>query len=274
MNARMEGVAGRTAPSMRRMTECAWGVVVAALLVAPPAMVWADEPEKQDDAVATAAVPEAPVEVDVVAPVILPRPEAEVIEIQNHRPHDIRGLNVFEAPKTDNSKFDGKQLAWGFGFAQQFQGLRHRDTALPRMATVSGVSVNSNQLMEIGYGFNNASANLYLDAQLARGIRVALTSYLSSRKHQEVWVKDGFLLVDASPIDNAMLNKIMEVVTLRVGHFEINYGDAHFRRSDNGNAFFNPFVGNLRHGRIHHRDRRRGLRPRRRIPRDGGRDRR
>jgi hypothetical protein len=31
---------------------------------------------------------------------------------------------------------------------------------------------------------------------------------------------------------------------VRVGHFEINYGDAHFRRSDNGNAIYNPFVGN------------------------------
>ena len=35
-----------------------------------------------------------------------------------------------------------------------------------------------------------------------------------------------------------------EIATIRVGHFEINYGDAHFRRSDNGNAMFNPFVGN------------------------------
>jgi hypothetical protein len=36
----------------------------------------------------------------------------------------------------------------------------------------------------------------------------------------------------------------MEIVTVRVGHMEINYGDAHFRRSDNGNAIYNPFVGN------------------------------
>jgi hypothetical protein len=32
---------------------------------------------------------------------------------------------------------------------------------------------------------------------------------------------------------------------LKVGHYEINYGDAHFRRSDNGNAMYNPFIGNL-----------------------------
>ncbi len=31
---------------------------------------------------------------------------------------------------------------------------------------------------------------------------------------------------------------------MKVGHFEINYGDSHFRRSDNGNSMFNPFVGN------------------------------
>jgi hypothetical protein len=57
-------------------------------------------------------------------------------------------------------------------------------------------------------------------------------------------VKDGYLLVDASPIDVPALNTLMEYVTLRLGHFEINYGDAHFRRTDNGNALYNPFVGN------------------------------
>jgi hypothetical protein len=36
----------------------------------------------------------------------------------------------------------------------------------------------------------------------------------------------------------------MKVVTLRIGHFDINYGDAHFRRTDAGNAMFNPLVGN------------------------------
>jgi hypothetical protein len=37
---------------------------------------------------------------------------------------------------------------------------------------------------------------------------------------------------------------LFEIVTVKVGHMEINYGDAHFRRSDNGNALYNPFVGN------------------------------
>ena len=37
----------------------------------------------------------------------------------------------------------------------------------------------------------------------------------------------------------------MKVATLKVGHFEVNYGDQHFRRSDNGKTLYNPFVGNF-----------------------------
>jgi hypothetical protein len=36
----------------------------------------------------------------------------------------------------------------------------------------------------------------------------------------------------------------MDVASIRFGVDEINYGDAHFRRSDNASAIYNPFVGN------------------------------
>ena len=165
----------------------------------------------------------------------------QTIEIQRLRPVDARGLNVYEAPKNDGVPYTGFKLAWGAAFTQQFQGLGHYNTATPNV--VSGV--NKNQLLTIGHGFNNAVANLYLNAQLAKGIRVAMASYLSARHHQETWVKDGYLLIDDSPINNKALENIMKYVTIRAGHFEINYGDEHFRRTDNGNAMFNPFVGNL-----------------------------
>jgi hypothetical protein len=166
---------------------------------------------------------------------------APAIEIQHMRATDQRGVNVFETPKQDNVPYTGFRLNFGAAFTQQFQALDHSNTAASRVVN----NVNQNQLMEIGNGFNNANANLYLNAQLAPGIRVALTTYLSSRHHQETWVKDGYLLIDDSPFDVAALKSIMKYVTIRAGHFEINYGDAHFRRSDNGNAIYNPFVGNL-----------------------------
>jgi hypothetical protein len=162
------------------------------------------------------------------------------LEINHIRPADQRGVNVFESPKNDEVPFTGFALSFGGAFTQEFQGLDHQNSARPVL--VNGV--DQNQLITIGHGFNNAVANLNVNAQIAPGIRVAMTSYLSARHHQESWVKDGYLLIDDSPIDNAFLKGIMKYTTLRVGHFEINYGDAHFRRSDNGNAIFNPFVGN------------------------------
>ena len=163
------------------------------------------------------------------------------IVIQHLRPVDKRGIYTFESPKNDAVPFTGFRVDLGAAFTQQFQGLEHSNSAAPRI--VNGV--NQNELMKIGKGFNNAAANLYVNAQIAKGMRVALTSYLSSKHHQETWVKDGYFLIDDSPIDVKLLNDIMKVVTLRIGHMEINYGDAHFRRSDNGNAIYNPFVGNL-----------------------------
>ncbi|HXS82538.1 MAG TPA: hypothetical protein VN896_07420 [Methylomirabilota bacterium] len=165
------------------------------------------------------------------------------IVMQNYRPHDARGINMFETPKLDNVPYNGFQLNWGGSFSQEFQALHHTNTATP---VISGTPpVNQNQLLKIGSGFNNAMASMYLDAQLAKNIRVEMTSYLSTRHHNETWVKDGFLLIDGSPWENATLDNLMKYLTLRIGHFEVNYGDAHFRSSDAGNSMFNPLVGNL-----------------------------
>jgi hypothetical protein len=166
---------------------------------------------------------------------------APAIEIQYMRANDKRGINVFETPKEAGAPFEGFKLNFGAAFTQQFQGLGHSNTAAPKVTN----NVNANQLMQIGHGFNNASANLFVNAQLAPGIRVALTSYLSSRHHNETWVKDGYLLIDESPFDVPALKNLMKYLTVKAGHFEVNYGDAHMRRSDNGNAMYNPFVGNL-----------------------------
>jgi hypothetical protein len=166
---------------------------------------------------------------------------APAIEIQHMRPMDQRGVNIFESPKEPGASYTGFKLSWGGAFAQQFQNLTHQNTATAKV--VAGV--NQNQLIAIGSGFNNADANLYLNVQVARGIRVAVETYASARHHQETWIKDGYFLVDASPIDNKLLDRIMEVASLKIGHFEVNYGDQHFRRSDNGMTLYNPFVGNF-----------------------------
>ncbi|WP_412068610.1 hypothetical protein [Rubrivirga sp. IMCC43871] len=163
-----------------------------------------------------------------------------LVQYPNQRPPDFRGLNVFEAPKTA-SRLVGNtpQLRIGGAFAQQYQALSHSNT--PNM--VDGVDQNA--LEDIGGGFNLATANLNVNALLADGVQVNLETYLSSRHHAETWVKGGYLQVDGAPwLGSSLVDDLFEVVTVKVGHFEINYGDAHLRRTDNGNAFYNPFIGN------------------------------
>src|SRR6476659_463764 len=157
------------------------------------------------------------------------------------RPLDSRGVNMFETTKFPGAPYTDFKFDIGAAFASEMQNLSHSNTAVPVM--VNGV--NTNQLANIGFGFNNPTANLYLNAQLAPGIRVAMTSYLSSRHHNETWVKDGYLQIDESPIKVKALETLMDYVSLKLGHFEINYGDSHFRRTDNGNAMYNSFVGNM-----------------------------
>ncbi len=170
-----------------------------------------------------------------------PRYIAPKDEMQYMRHADQRGINVFESPKDEGPVFTGYKLNWGGAFAQQFQNLTHQNTASPKV--VGGVDANS--LIQIGSGFNNADANLFLNVQVARGIRVAVESYASARHHQDSWIKDGYFQIDASPIENAFLDNLMQYATLKVGHFEVNYGDQHFRRSDNGQTIYNPFIGNF-----------------------------
>jgi hypothetical protein len=223
-------------------------VMVAAIAAIVPSFAMA-QTQTPSQVAATSVVPsvaDSTSPADTMKSVLTKKPAstffrtAPKIEIQNLRPSDMRGLNVYEAPKDPGTPYTGFKLSWGAGFTQQFQGLSHSNSADSKI--VNGV--DANQLVTIGHGFNNAEANLNMNAQIARGVRVALTSYLSTRHHNETWVKDGYVLIDQSPIDQALLNNIMKYVTLRLGHFEVNYGDAHFRRSDGGNAVFNPFVGN------------------------------
>jgi hypothetical protein len=87
-----------------------------------------------------------------------------------------------------------------------------------------------------------AQANLYTDVQLADGISLSLTTYLSARHHNEAWVKGGYLQFDKLPFKGEFWTNLMKITTIKLGHMEINYGDAHFRRSDGGHTFYNPFM--------------------------------
>jgi hypothetical protein len=164
--------------------------------------------------------------------VLVQAAQAQRSEIQYFRPYDQRGINVFETSKTDTVAYDGLKVRLGANFTQGFQNLKHSNAS-------------SVALYDLSPGFPLAQANLNLDVQLADGIRVSLVSYMSSHHHNEFWVKCGYVQVDkVSFLKSDLLDRIWKNLTLKIGHMEINYGDAHFRRSDGGNTLWNPFMEN------------------------------
>jgi hypothetical protein len=151
------------------------------------------------------------------------------------RPYDKRGINVFETTKTpDSVAFEGPRVRIGAGFTQQYQNLKSTNTAINNQGV--------NKLYSISPGFMTAMANLFTDIQLADGIHLNVTTYLSTRHHNEAWVKGGYIQFDKLPFKSKFWNQLMDVATIKVGHMEVNYGDAHFRRSDAGQTLYNPFM--------------------------------
>lgn len=153
--------------------------------------------------------------------------------LDNFRQPDKNGVNVFESPKDTVLTFDGVKVRVGGSSTLQFQAVDHENSGAV-------------ELIEIGDNFNLATANLDLDVALAKGVRMHLRTYLSSRHHPEPYVKGGYFQVDNLDfISPGFLEEAMKYLTIKVGHMENNYGDAHFRRTDNAQAMHNPFVGNL-----------------------------
>jgi hypothetical protein len=136
----------------------------------------------------------------------------------------------FEKSAESLENLEKTKVSVGADFAMQYQALKHHADS---------------SLIPLGAGINLPTANLNIRAILTDGIEVNLTTYLSSRHHVEAWVKGGYLLFDRLPfIKSQFTDRVMDYVTLKVGVMELNYGDAHFRRSDNGHVINNMFVGN------------------------------
>jgi len=157
--------------------------------------------------------------------------------IQYFRFYDQRGINVFETTK-EAPTFQGFRVRFGAGFTQQYQAITHENKGATNFQT-------TNRLYPLQDGFMTAQANLNMDVQLADGIRLNLTTYLSSRHHNEAWVKGGYIQFDKLPFKGKFWDNLMKITTIKVGHMEVNFGDAHFRRPDGGQTMYSPFMEGL-----------------------------
>ncbi|MDX1940239.1 MAG: hypothetical protein SFU99_06780 [Saprospiraceae bacterium] len=192
---------------------------------------------------------------------------AQQPELQYYRPWDKTGINTFEpSKKAEQPAYTGFKIRIGGSFTQDYQSLEHSNTPTYKAVSATdarntnylyGVATNNvvggknTWLLNAGdsttaklSGFNLAMANLNLDFQIEDGIRVCLENYMSSRHHSEFWVKGGYIQIDKLPMFGNP-QWFSDYLRVKIGHFQPNFGDMQFRRTDGGNTMYNPFVENL-----------------------------
>ncbi|MDD4993181.1 MAG: hypothetical protein PHR83_13225 [Paludibacter sp.] len=155
------------------------------------------------------------------------------------RATDQTGVNVFETPKTD-TQFTGPKVEFGGSISMPYIALTNSNKV-----TNQDPTKNTQALFKNSSNFALSMANLNINSYLADGVTLQVTLYLASKHHNETWVKGGYVQFDKIPfIKLDVLDNIMKYTSIKVGQMDVNYGDAHFRRSDGGNAIYNPFMEN------------------------------
>lgn len=155
------------------------------------------------------------------------------------RPTDQTGINVFENPKVE-TQWTGPKVEFGGSISMPYIALQQSNAVANQDPTK-----NTQALFKNTNNFALSMANLYINSYLADGITLNVTLYLASKHHNETWVKGGYVQFDKLPfLKMDFLDNIMKYTTIKVGQMDVNYGDAHFRRSDGGNGIYNAFMEN------------------------------
>lgn len=162
--------------------------------------------------------------------------------MQNQISRNKTGINVFDVKK-DTLEFKGLSVDLGGAFNMDYQAINSFNDQPETFALPS--KIVGYKLMNLENNFNLPAADMTIAAQLFDGVRVNLDIYLASRHHNETYARGGYLQIDKLDfIKKDFLAGIMKYSTIKIGQMENNYGDAHFRSSDNGSTLRNAFVGN------------------------------
>jgi len=162
--------------------------------------------------------------------------------IQNRISRDKNGINVFDVKK-DSVEYKGLSIDLGAAFNMDYQAINSfndQPVNFPAPSKITGYRLMNNE-----NNFVLPAADMTLGAQLFDGVRVNLDIYLASRHHNETYARGGYLQIDKLDfIKKDFLADVMKYATIKIGQMENNFGDAHFRSSDNGATLRNAFVGN------------------------------
>ena len=98
-------------------------------------------------------------------------------------------------------------------------------------------------------GFQDPFANLNFLATIPDKMDVYFDMYIASRPHPStMYGHEGYLLFKQLPVpfggDNGLLGGLFDEINVKVGAFDIDFGDQNYRRSNNARVQRNPLVGN------------------------------
>ena len=131
-------------------------------------------------------------------------------------------------------QFDKVEITFDVDLAFYYQGLSH--TFTPSSSTQQAIQS----------GLILPTANLDINGKIMKGLNTKLEIMLSSHHHNETYVKGGYATIDSLDfIAPGFAKGFMDNATISIGVDDINFGDAHFRRTDNADVFSNPFVMNM-----------------------------
>ncbi len=163
-------------------------------------------------------------------------------DMQNQISRSKDGINVFDVQK-DDREFKGLSVDLGGAFNMDFQAINSFNDQPNSFEAPS--KITGYRLMNTENNFVLPAADMTIGAQLFDGVRVNLDIYLASRHHNETYARGGYLQIDKLDfIKKDFLADIMKYATIKIGQMENNFGDAHFKSSDNGSTLRNAFVGN------------------------------
>jgi len=96
-------------------------------------------------------------------------------------------------------------------------------------------------------GFQTPFADLTFLGQIPNKMEVYFDEYIASRPHPSTtYGHEGYIVFEGmpAPLDTGPVAKVFDWVNVKVGAFDLDYGDDNYRRSNNARVQSNPLIGN------------------------------
>ncbi|MFW6058684.1 MAG: hypothetical protein ACODAQ_00795 [Phycisphaeraceae bacterium] len=154
----------------------------------------------------------------------------------------VRNENWMEHGKLDEMNVQIGQagpidLYMGLNTAGRLQYLNQSDVEIGGMSEPGALDLG----FQTAWGSIEGLADLYDGA-----LEVYFDIYLSSPPHpSSLQGHEGYMLMRSVPgTEDTLLGDLFDIVNVKAGEFEIDFGDHRYRRTDNARAQRNPLIGN------------------------------